>query len=435
MQPPSRLKRFIGTFVIGGAVLFMIFAALLPDVFSPVPTTSGPLAHDAYVWQRARSDALNDAIRNATDFRRLLVLAGQIRFDGDDARVTVIDLDPAPLAGRTLTLVIRIDSLPGAIAEPAIIERVTRGIARIVDASSASGLTFDELQIDFDAAESQLHAYREWLLAIKRQHPTLRLSCTTLMSHVDSSGFARVVRAVDSFVLQLHALPPHPTPTGPLPLLDVDRAQRAIRSAARLRVDFSIALPTYSYRLIFDASGKLTRVLAEQDQDDLPPPGGMSRVVRSDPSAIAAFVRSLEAHRPEPLKVIAWYRLPIATDQHNWHHSTLDAVGAGVAPAGRVEAVIDHPPRGLREIVVVNSGNDDAPPPERLTVSTPGGLIAFDATSGYTAQRSTENGLQFVLAADSMELLRPGQRRVIGWIRLERDTEVAVEVSIQNPSP
>jgi hypothetical protein len=89
----------------------------------------------------------------------------------------------------------------------------------------------------------------------------------------------------------------------------------------------------------------------------------------------------------------------------------------------------------LHEVVIFNSGNDDALPPERLTISTTGTLIAFDATAGYAAQRATPDALHFTADPGTIDPLRPGQRRVIGWIRLERDTEVAVDVVTHSNSP
>ncbi|MEY4847247.1 MAG: hypothetical protein RLZZ36_360, partial [Pseudomonadota bacterium] len=56
------------------------------------------------------------------------------------------------------------------------------------------------------------------------------------------------------------------------------------------------------------------------------------------------------------------------------------------------------------------------------------GLLAADALRGMQAERGAST-VTFRLAGDAgSPRLRPGERRKLGWLRLERDMEVAIDV-------
>ena len=63
-----------------------------------------------------------------------------------------------------------------------------------------------ELQIDFDAAESKLAGYREWLVALRSRVGTTRLVFTALPAWLRHEEFRALAQAADGFVLQVHSL-------------------------------------------------------------------------------------------------------------------------------------------------------------------------------------------------------------------------------------
>ncbi|MFM7808083.1 MAG: hypothetical protein ACKPEA_09165, partial [Planctomycetota bacterium] len=84
---------------------------------------------------------------------------------------------------------------------------------------------------------------------------------------------------------------------------------------------------------------------------------------------------------------------------------------------------------GLIELHAANQGDADVAMPREVSVRwvAPSRLVAADALVGMQADRK-DDGVTFRSADGATGgRLRPGERRSLGWLRLERDTEVAID--------
>jgi hypothetical protein len=238
-------------------------------------------------------------------------------------------------------------------------------------------------------------------------------------------ALGELLTEADGWVLQVHSVAP-PGPNGEMVLCDPAAAREAVERAARFERPFRVALPTYGYAAAFDPSGKLLGLSAE----GLPrtwPAGVTVREVRSDPAALAGLVRDWTADRPREMAGIVWYRLPVEGDRRNWSWPTLAAVMAGRAPRPEPRIARREPAPGLVEVDLINDGEADAPWPAAVRMRWEGKhLLAADALAGYRALPAGPGELQIERSGD--RLLRPGERRVIAWLRFSSPTEVRFEV-------
>jgi hypothetical protein len=209
-------------------------------------------------------------------------------------------------------------------------------IARV----ARDSITPIELQVDFDCPESKLAGYRNWVAAIRQRIAPTPLAITTLPSLLTAADFPDLVRQCDSYILQVHSMKRPLSPDQIEPLCDADQSRAWVQQAAEIGIPFRIALPTYAYVAEFDAKGKCTRLAAEGSNLH-PPPGGCSREIRADSTAIATLVREWNAQRPTGLIGLIWYRLPNDDDDLNWRWATLALVMQGRAPqAGDAQASV-----------------------------------------------------------------------------------------------
>lgn len=367
------------------------------------------------------------AVHGASSFDRLYVLAGVLSFSPSPA-FQAVTIPAGSLRPRTgVVACLRIYPFSGDFSEPRIVDAVRDAARRAMTTLTSQGIVVEELHVDFDAAESQLDAYRGWLDHLRADHPKVRLTITALPSWLDRAAFARVVRTVDSFVLQLHSLPKSSGPAHPPALFNPGQSLTYINRAARLRAGFRIALPTYGYELIYDAGGSLKAVVAEGRMPPVPD-GGTVRRVRADPRQLSDFVRSLQEDRPALLEGIAWYRLPVATDRHNWHARTLETVLRGGSPTPRLRVETRRSAPGLFEIDLLNDGDDEIAAPGIVELKVASRVVALDAVNGFTFQRVGDDVVQFQAAGGSIIPIVPGERRTLGWVRLDGDKEVAAHV-------
>jgi len=71
------------------------------------------------------------------------------------------------------------------------------------------------------------------------------------------------------------------------------------------------------------------------------PPGTRVLEFSTDSDEVALLVKEWQAARSLELRELLWYRIPVATDEHNWRWATLAAVMAGRRPVHSVE-VLQH---------------------------------------------------------------------------------------------
>ncbi|MBI2876616.1 MAG: DUF3142 domain-containing protein [Candidatus Tectomicrobia bacterium] len=332
-------------------------------------------------------------------------------------------------------MALRIGPYPGPFAaQDGLTTLMVDLAASLVAEAGKHHLALAELQIDFDCADSKLSGYRLWVEAIRRKVAPVPVTLTALPSWLSRREFEGLAAASDGFVLQVHSLA---WPTGtdaPFSLCDPAAARRAVERAARLGMPFRVALPTYGYVMAFDREGRPVGISAEGLS--VAWPREVRRLdVHADPAAMAALVRAWTADRPASLQGIVWYRLPTSEDRLNWQWPTLATVMAGRAPRGALQAEARRPQPGLVEIDLVNAGNADRP--LQVVVSLrwrEARLVAGDALQGFEWIDAGPTEVRLHPTTNlALVRLGPGQRRMIGWLRLSENAEVKVDVSPANP--
>ncbi len=406
----------------------LLAAALLLGSCSQQKKASSPLAHDAYVWQRLWSPSVADTIaEHATNFTALVVLHAEVTWRDGKPSVTRVPLDFEVLrrAKCRIGLALRIGAFGGPFQAADERSRFLISSARsLLDAARTNQLSVSELQLDFDCAESKLDGYQVWVAAVRDAVRPAPLTITALPSWLKHSSFKRLVAATDGYVLQVHSLERPKTPDSPFALCDPQLAVQAVQRAGRLGVPFRVALPTYGYLLAFEPGGKFIGLSAEGPLRKWPE-GSTLREVRAQPASVAGCVRTWSRERPEALRGIIWYRLPVAGDRLNWSWPTLASVMAGRTPTFRLREELRKPQPGLVEIDLLNLGDGDYEGAIQLKVRwRDARLIASDGWSGFENLVAGPDALRF--QARELRLLA-GDRRAIGWLRLDKETEVQIE--------
>jgi hypothetical protein len=378
--------------------LSLALAALfLSGCDQPAPTV---LDQQLYVWQRQWTPAHEGALRESRrDFSSLRVLALQA-FPG--AGWSRARIDPALLKadGRPLVAVVRLDGQLKSLDQDEVIAQ----IQQMLGDWQAQGLAPLGVEIDHDAGNARLPAYRTFLARLRQVLPTtLQLSITALPAWLDSPELPGLLATVDSSVLQVHAV------SDPRQgLFDPEQARRwAERWGDVTTRPFYLALPAYGVALLTPENG------APVVESEVPiDRGGERRELLADPQQVAGLTAKLRADPPVHLAGIIWFRLPLAGDRRAWSLTTLGAVARGDRLDSRMRLHVEER-GGLYDIRLVNQGNLDSPWPQRLTLAV-GACDGVDALAGYTLQQ-TPGVLTFTRIKEGR--LAAGAQRAIGWAR------------------
>ena len=378
--------------------LSLALAALfLSGCDQPAPTV---LDQQLYVWQRQWTPAHEGALRESRrDFSSLRVLALQA-FPG--AGWSRARIDPALLKadGRPLVAVVRLDGQLKSLDQDEVIAQ----IQQMLGDWQALGLAPLGVEIDHDAGNARLPAYRTFLARLRQVLPTtLQLSITALPAWLDSPELPGLLTTVDSSVLQVHAV------SDPRQgLFDPEQARRwAERWGDVTTRPFYLALPAYGVALLTPENG------APVVESEVPiDRGGERRELLADPQQVAGLTAKLRADPPVHLAGIIWFRLPLAGDRRAWSLTTLGAVARGDRLDSRMRLHVEER-GGLYDIRLVNQGNLDSPWPQRLTLAV-GACDGVDALAGYTLQQ-TPGVLTFTRIKEGR--LAAGAQRAIGWAR------------------
>jgi hypothetical protein len=383
----------------------------------------GPLPHEVYVWQRVFTEPLRGTIAKASPrLAGFVALAAEVSFAGGEARVARLPPDPSLRAtGRKVGLALRVGPYGGAFAPVA--DKLVAVAGSILDDARAAGLSLSELQLDFDAGESQLEGARIWVEALRARAAPVPLTFTALPSHLRQPSFRALAEAADGFVLQVHSVPVF---TGAPTLCDPAAAKSAVEQAGRLGLPFRVALPTYGVEVGFDAAGKMAGLASEGPRREWPA-GVTVRSWRAHPETMAGLVRAWTANRPASLRGILWYRLPSPDDRFAWPWPTLAAVLAGRVPRTKLRAEARPRSPELFDLLVINEGERDLPIPPRWTVRWRGGELAgADGLLGFAARPGPKGLSLHRPAGIPVARVPPGARQAIGWIRLRGGGSVEI---------
>lgn len=399
------------------------------------PTTR--LTHEIYIWQRVWNSDLREAAAAAkSDSSGFCPLAAWLEWQGGVSKVKWADVPWHDLAGqnRHVFAAIRVEPRAGSDL-PVVNEVLTATSRECVRRAALQGVTLDEIQLDFDAAESQLTIYTGWLGQIRAAVAPVRVTFTALPCWLNQPNFVKLAHAADGYVLQVHAAE-KPTPESTL-LCDPAKARQWVNQASRAApgVPFRVALPTYTYELAFGTDNHCIGVVAEGESRDWPE---ASRVIflKADPAALADLLKTWNVNRPAELTGVLWFRLPTDSDTHNWRMTTLRSLIHGIDPRPvlSTRASLDSDGK-LCDLTLLNSGDADANPPAWITVSWQNAKMeAGEALAGY-AMTATDSSAEFhprgAVGAGAMRVIRPGQAIPLGWLRFS-DPITNPKITISN---
>jgi len=329
-------------------------------------------------------------------------------------------------ASKPVSVALRIAPYAGPFAaDDAPARFIVTTAKSLMDEAQANGVKLRALQIDFDCAQKNLAGYRRWIQVLRRLVQPVSLIVTTLPAWLEEPEFARLIREVDGYVLQVHSVPAAPG-SGRAVLCDAQLARQWAAKADRLQVPFAVALPTYRCLAGYDESGKLLSVAMDSIQP-VWPRGTRVLEFATDANEVAALVSDWRRSRPELLRELFWYRLPVATDERNWRWPTLSAVMAGRVPTRKLDVISQG--ENPVDLSIANVGEADEQRDPTVTVSWSNGstIIASDALPGWTVAVEKEQAI-FKPEAGLRLRLSPGATRSIGWLRYDRAPNFRAQV-------
>jgi hypothetical protein len=390
---------------------------------------AGDLPQQVYVWQRAWTPPVRAAVaQHSTNFSEVAVLLAEVSWKDKLPSLTRPDVDFATLAKIhcPIGLVLRIGPFNGNVSSnTAAVNFLAALAASLAAEARAKGIEPAELQIDFDCAESKLDDYQSWFSILQKRVAPLPATVTVLPSWLGSQVFLKLAAISTNYVLQAHSLNRPTDINSPFTLCDPQAAKRAVARAGEIGVPFRVALPTYSYIVAFNSTGKFFGLAAEPGRTW--PDGTQLREMNSDPLAMDSLVSFFRTNAPPSLSGIIWYRLPVAVDNLNWRWPTLAAIVAGREPRESFRAAARRVEAGLVEISLVNDGDLDIS--SRLAVEArwfDARLISGDGLRDFEMAEQDSSAARFQNNQTSFHL-PAGETQVIGWLRLDQDREVQLE--------
>jgi hypothetical protein len=429
--------------VLIAALLFAAASAVVAWWLGAFATarTTGPWRHEVYVWQRAWTKPVREAVaHHGTNFARIFPLKAEISWKNTRPILTRVPADYQTLnslAGTfrnpahrvpAIGIALRIGPYSGVFDTNDSITQFIADVAELLVAEARSNrVDLSELQIDFDAAQSKLDGYRVWVEAIQQRVAPLPVTITALPSWLNSPAFKRLAAVAPNYVLQVHSVERPRSFDAPFTLCDPRAARRAVERAGRIGVPFRVALPTYGYLLAFDPTGKFIGLTAEGPRPNWPT-NALLREVGSDPIELSALVQQWTANRPAALRGIIWYRLPTIVDNFNWRWPTLGAIVASRSLQEKLRIEPRRVEAGLTEVILVNEGDLDIS--SRLAVEvrwTDARLIASDALRDFELADRRTSAARFQTQSQPVRL-RAGDQLTLGWLRFDRDCEVRCEL-------
>ncbi|MFO1086915.1 MAG: DUF3142 domain-containing protein [Reyranellaceae bacterium] len=395
------------------AALLLLGVAALSGSTPHLRTTTEPLAHDAYIWQRTWTPPVAAAARGSADIVRAwrVLLAEADRFGRwSDAAIAWKDL---LATGRPVVAVIRIDGRLDEAQAGALIDQV---MAKVTAASGAvaalqPGGALAGLEIDYDCPTSKLATYARFLAALRDRLPrSLALSITALPTWLNSRALESLAPPLDEIVLQVHAV--DDPRRG---LFDPVRAEGWVREfGRRIGRPFRVALPVYDVRVSWHADGRLASVEGEVPLRNRPRD---SALLGAAPETVLRFLNALAVGAPQGLVGIAWFRLPTEADSRAWSLPTWRAVVGGALPPRQVRAALVPTERpDLWSVALANDGATDAPFPRQVRLDKACGLA--DGANGFRLKLAGGVGDRpLILESAGEGRLRAHRTRVIGWAR------------------
>ena len=389
-----------------------------------------PLTHAAYVWKQGWDERAATGLSAQVipeQITELTVLVGECGLAGG-TRTVQVPWKAVAASGRRIALAVRVGSRYGA--NESIWTNLDVGLGLLskgLSSAREAGLTVTGVQVDFDCPTRLLGVYATYLRAARGrgQLDGIALSITTLPSWLDAPAFKDLIGVVDSWTLQVHGTA-KPSLKNPKPLFSAELALGWIDQACHLNKNFRVALPTYAYLACFSDKGSYLGMVAEGS-------GGLiegtatTQCLPSRPEEVAKVLEVLKDAHYNKVIAIDWYRLSLPGDVQAWTIKGLGQVLTGKAMDCSLR--IDLLRQGaLTDITVVNPTEQPLPLPAILAEwDTPAQLFGADGTTDWQAN-DNGNSVRFERRPGT-GFLAAGERRVVGWIRLNKDQPVRATVT------
>lgn len=388
------------------------------------------MEQEAYIWQREWDARVKNAILEDTGkIDGLTVLYAEFHpSDGLDYYPAEIDYDALKTRGLPIVLALRLNLATDYNVSRSFNSGFKSWVMKAIETARENGVDPVSLEIDFDCPTSQLDAYTEELIDIRRHLDGVSLSITTLPTWMHrADAFRRLVEVTDHFVLQVHSIERPDSYGDTVNLCDPDQSLKWTKQAASFDVPFHVALPTYAYRLAFDADGRLVEVSGE-NASMLQNPDWRYRVIRSDPKLLASLVQSIEVHAYPNCEGIIWYRLPIGEERYNWDILTWQAVMDGsIDEADWQVSAVPQEDGAIELQIELKTFTASKPPSEVQLTWTEGTALAWDGQRGYQVLTNADHGLTWKWPSEMpMPELPAHTRWTIGWIRFDQKTELLI---------
>lgn len=388
---------------------------------APVPAPRVvPLTHSAYVWKQgwnARSVGDLQEMTVPTALTELNVLVGECGLSSGRRAIRPPWKELAA-HGRRLSLSVRIGTRKavdrtGGLDLAEGFELLLSGLAE----ARAAEIPVASVQVDFDCPERLLANYATNIRELKTK-TGVPVTITALPAWLDADGFEALITAADGWTLQLHGTS-RPKLGSPHALFATDAALRWTRQAIRFGRPFRVALPTYAYLACFGKYGEYLGMHAEQS--GFPSGTIQTMPLPADPAQIRAYLSALADARFERVTGVDWFRLPFPGDRQNWTMRGLDDALAGRALTTDLE-IIGSQRGGLYDVAVTNSGDHPLALPSVRLEWSEGRLLGVDAT--YAWQASAKGTSVTFSTGSFQEFLAPGERRVVGWVRIDANLPI-----------
>ncbi len=461
-------------------------------VFRATPHVGGSLRHEVYVWQRAWTAPVRNAVaQHATNFSALCVLKAEISWKDRKPQVTRVALDYTTLAavvagnnsqnGRaglpvgpdarqrvpTIGLALRIQPYAGPFTAPPELDSSLEGKARhsvraaeLRGNDGAHGVPRPTNPLsESDAITLFLTDLAASLVAEARTNHVnvgeLQIDFDCAESKLDGYRIwlAAIQRRVAPLPVTITALPSW---------LDARAFKRLavvatnyvlqIHSLERpkdIQTPFTLCNPRAAQRAV-ERAGRIGvpfrvalptygyvmafdrsgRFIGLSAEGPRPnwPEGAQVREVGADPLAMAALVQGWVARQPEALRGVIWYRLPVAVDNLNWRWPTLGAIVASHSLGEKLRCEPRRVEPGLVEINLANEGELDIS--SRLAVEVRWTSARLVAGEALGGFELVDSGASGVRfqTKSNSFRLRAGDSQKLGWLRFDRDCEVRCEV-------
>lgn len=399
--------------------LIAVALSLLSCAPAPAPRVV-PLAHSAYVWKQGWNVSTVGDLRQMSipvALTELNVLVGECGLSSGRRAIRPPWKELAA-HGRRLSLSVRIGTRKavdrtGGLDLAEGFELLLSGLAE----ARAAEIPVASVQVDFDCPERLLASYAASIRELKAK-TGVPVTITALPAWLDADSFAELITAADGWTLQLHGTS-RPKLGSPHALFASDAALRWTRQALGFGRPFRVALPTYAYLACFGKYGEYLGMHAEQS--GFPSGTIQTMPLPAEPAQIRAYLCALADARFERVTGVDWFRLPFPGDRQNWTMQGLDDVLAGREMTTSLE-IIGSQKGGLYDVAVTNSGEHPVALPSVRLEWNDGLLLGLDAT--YAWQASAKGTSVTFSTRPFQEFLAPGERRVVGWVRIDANLPI-----------